>query len=262
MDCRPPSSATIMNGTPHPDVGGDRGEQRGPAVGVPRHRFDAQLRQRGVDQAELLVEQEPPGERGDERGDRPRHDQRHPVDRPAPHLAVEQDRQPQAERVVEQHAGERPHEGVGELQPELAAVAAQHVDVVVDADELRRLRVRLAGLGAAEHLGADLAALVRLVEVGERLVHALHERVEHEHAEAATVGSTIAHAYQCRSKLRRRRPGSRRVRRVSGSGGAVGSGVTSVADIGPPGNCRVRQGASSAEPGAPGPADDRGSLHE
>src|SRR6476619_5445106 len=57
-----------------------------------------------------------------------------------------------------------------------------------------------------------------------------------------TVGSTIAHAYQWRSKLRRRRPGSRVGRSgASGSDGA-GAGVTSVADIGPPGTAGTTGG--------------------
>src|SRR6476659_1525385 len=70
-----------------------------------------------------------------------------------------------------------------------------------------------------------------------------------------TVGSTIAQAYQWRSKLRRNRLGSRVVRRVSGSGGAAGAGVRSVVDMrSSRGECRARLGERGPQPRGSPPA--------
>ena len=158
-----------MNGTPSQMLVTIAVNSDGPPLVEPGHRVEPDRVERGVDQAELAVEDEPPGEGADERRHRPRQDEQHPVEPRPADRPVEQHREAEAEPVVEDARRPRSRSGVGELQPELAHLAGEHLRRSCPGRRTPSLvGVGPADLRAAEDLGADLGVLVRLVEVGER----------------------------------------------------------------------------------------------
>jgi hypothetical protein len=131
--------------------------------------------QRGVDDA-AVGEHEAPAEDRDEGGDGPRQDEDQPVEGAAAQLLVEQQRQAEADRVVEGDAERGPDDRPDEVRPEAVVRrrAEQDVLVVVEPDEL---------VGGVDVVDADRARGVEAVGVGERQVEAVHQGVEHEDAE-------------------------------------------------------------------------------
>ncbi|MGX1245030.1 hypothetical protein RKD46_006134 [Streptomyces pseudovenezuelae] len=121
-------------------------------------------------------EHEAPAEDGDEGRYRPGQHQDQPVEGAPAQLLVEQQREAQADAVVQGDAQGRPDDRPDEVRPEaiVGRVAPQDVGVVVQADEL---------VGGVDVVDADRAGRVEAVGVGEGEVDAVDQGVEHEDAE-------------------------------------------------------------------------------
>lgn len=150
-----------------PGVDHDRGEPLPERVLQPCRRGQVQRVQCGVDDA-AVGEHETPAEDGDEGRHGPGQHQDQPVQRPPPQLLVEQQREAEADAVVEGDAQGRPDDRPDEVRPEtvIGGVAPQDVGVVVEADEL---------VGGVDVVDADRAGRVEAVGVGEREVDAVDQ---------------------------------------------------------------------------------------
>lgn len=161
-------------GDADPGVDHDGGGPLPEGVTQPGRGGQMERIQRQVEDAAVVGEDQPPGEDGDKGRHGPRQDQDHPVEGAAAELAVEQQREPHADAVVQGHTDHGPDDGPGEVGPELVVAPGEDLRVVVETHP---------GEAVGDLVDADRLADVVAVGVGQRQIDAADQRVDHQHTD-------------------------------------------------------------------------------